>query len=211
MSQHPIERFFKKIVLASDNLGKVREFQDMLPEWGDALIPQTVLGVEEVEETGFTFVENALIKARHASQKTGLPALADDSGLEVDVLKGAPGVYSARYAGEGKIKTTALENCEKLLEDLLHIPSDARRARFQCILVFLRHPMDPSPVICQGTWEGEILFKRQGTQGFGYDPLFYVPEYGCSAAELPLEIKNKISHRAQAVTLWKKILHSTNV
>ena len=184
------------IVLASNNPGKVREFAQLLVGLGHEVRPQSEFDVPEVEETGLTFVENALLKARNAAHHAGLPALADDSGLEVDALNGAPGIYSARYAGGG---ASDRANLEKLLADIQHVPETGRGARFQCVLVYLRHALDPTPLICQGTWEGRILHAPQGTQGFGYDPIFYVPSHGCSSAELPPETKNLLSHRGQAL------------
>jgi len=186
----------KKIVLASNNKGKVREFNQLLEDFGIEVVAQAQLGVEEIEETGLTFVENAILKARHAAKVTGLPALADDSGIEVDALKGAPGIYSARFAGNN---ASDEDNLQKLLQDLSAVDDDQRSARFQCLLVFMRHDLDPTPLICQGTWEGRILKQKQGENGFGYDPVFYVPEHDCSSAELAPEVKNSISHRGQAL------------
>jgi XTP/dITP diphosphohydrolase len=173
----------------------VREFAELFAPHAIEVVPQSDFGVPDVAETGLTFVENALIKARNAAAHTGLPAIADDSGLEVDHLNGAPGIYSARYAGDGG--STA--NNAKLLEALAGVAEAQRGARFQCLLVYLRHAEDPTPVICQGTWEGRILDAPQGGQGFGYDPLFYVPDEGCSAAQLSAERKNALSHRGQAL------------
>ncbi len=186
----------EKIVLASNNAGKLREIQAVLDQQRFHLIQQSEFNVSEVAETGTTFVENAIIKARHAAQHTGLPALADDSGIEVDVLQGAPGVYSARYAGSDADDEA---NNAKLLSQLIDIPDTQRTARFQCVIVYMRHAQDPMPLICQGTWEGTILRKVTGKNGFGYDPLFFVPTHGCSSAELDPEEKNRISHRAQAL------------
>lgn len=186
----------KKIVLASNNKGKVREFNELLSGLNWEVVPQAELGVEEVEETGLTFVENAILKARNAALHTGLPAIADDSGIEVDALKGAPGIYSARFSSVG---ASDEENLQKLLTELKDIPDESRTARFQCLLVFMRHDLDPTPLINQGTWEGRILQTPQGENGFGYDPVFYVPEEKCSAAELPADVKNKLSHRGQAL------------
>jgi XTP/dITP diphosphohydrolase len=185
----------QRIVLASGNRGKVREFGELLAEQGISIVPQSDFGVPDAEETGLTFVENAILKARNAAAHTGLPAIADDSGLEVDYLNGAPGIYSARYAGDGGSEA----NNAKLLEALKGIVEPQRSARFQCVLVYLRHADDPTPLICQGTGEGRILTGAQGEAGFGYDPLFYVPEEGCSAAELAAGRKNEISHRGQAL------------
>lgn len=192
----------KKIVLASGNTGKLREIQAVLDQYRFSLIKQSEFDVPDVPETGTTFVENAIIKARHAAEKTGLPALADDSGIEVDALQGAPGVYSARYAGKhGNDKA----NNNKLLTELKDISDEQRTARFQCVIVFMRHAQDPMPLICEGTWEGKILFECSGENGFGYDPLFFVPTHGCSSAELDPAEKNRISHRAQAL---KKLITS---
>lgn len=181
------------IVLASGNAGKLAELQRILAPLGVTLRPQSDYRVPEVEETGLTFVENALLKARAAAIHSGLPAIADDSGLEVDALQGAPGIRSARYAEGGD----AANNAE-LLEALDGVPESGRSARYQCVLVYLRHPADPTPLICNGSWEGRILAAPRGDGGFGYDPLFWVPECGCSAAELDAAEKNRISHRALA-------------
>ena len=185
-----------KIVVASGNKGKLREFEALFAGKNVELIPQTTLNVSSVEETGLSFVENAIIKARHASQQTGLPALADDSGLEVDALDGEPGIYSARYSGEDA--TDDLNN-EKLLHALNGIPDQKRTARFQCVIVFLRYANDPMPFIAQGTWEGHIAHKASGNNGFGYDSVFWLNDYGCTSAELESEEKNRISHRGQAI------------
>ncbi|HHO68483.1 MAG TPA: XTP/dITP diphosphatase [Gammaproteobacteria bacterium] len=185
-----------RIVLASSNAGKVREINQLLSGSGLEVLPQTEFGVADIEETGLTFVENAILKARNAAQHTGLPAIADDSGLEVDALNGAPGIYSARYAGEG---ASDRDNLEKLLEALHDVPEQRRTARFQCLMVYMRHGLDPTPLIFQGTWEGRILFEPRGSGGFGYDPVFFVPDQGCASAELPPEVKNRLSHRGQAL------------
>ena len=187
------------IVLASSNADKLREFSAIFQGLQLSLIPQADFGITDVAETGLTFVENAILKARNACKHTGLPALADDSGIEVDILDGAPGVFSARYAGGGEQKAGSVANCQKLLNALIATSPEERGAHFQCVLVFMRHETDPSPLICQGSWQGKILTAPRGENGFGYDPIFYVPEYDCSAAELSLAIKNSISHRAQAV------------
>ncbi|MFT5720893.1 MAG: XTP/dITP diphosphohydrolase [Motiliproteus sp.] len=186
----------QQIVLASGNAGKLREFNQVLSGLNFQVLPQSQFAVGEVDETGLTFVENALLKARHVSEVSGLPALADDSGLEVDFLKGAPGIYSARFSGAG---ATDARNNALLLEQLSGVPQAQRSARFQCLLVYLRHPLDPTPLICQGTWEGRILETPRGDQGFGYDPLFWVPECDASSAQLAPEQKNRLSHRGQAV------------
>jgi len=185
-----------KVVLASGNVGKVREFNQLLGDQHIEVVPQSSFGVPEAEETGLTFVENAILKARNAARHTGLPALADDSGIEVDALNGAPGIYSARYAGEGASDEA---NLRKLLVALEGVPEAARGARFQCVIAYLRHAEDPTPLICQGTWEGRILTAPRGANGFGYDPVFFVPDEDASSAELPAEIKNRLSHRGQAL------------
>ena len=184
------------IVLASNNAGKVREINQLLEGTGARVVPQGDFGVPEAEETGLTFVENAILKARNAAQHSGLPAIADDSGIEVDGLHGAPGIHSARYAGPG---SSDADNVGKLLHALESVPEAERGARFQCVLVYLSHASDPTPLICQGTWEGRILEAPRGENGFGYDPVFYVPTHGCSAAELDPAIKNELSHRGQAL------------
>jgi XTP/dITP diphosphohydrolase len=188
----------QRIVLASNNAGKVREIGQLLAAHKTEIIPQREFSIEDVEETGLTFVENAILKARHAAEQSGLPAIADDSGIEVDALQGAPGIYSARYAGEDGDDQA---NNNKLLEALKGLPDEQRTARFQCLLVYMRHATDPTPLICQGTWEGRILEEPQGENGFGYDPLFWVPTEGCSSAELDPEVKNRLSHRGQALRL----------
>lgn len=193
------------VVLASGNQGKLKELQATLAPLGIALHTQSEFNVIEAEETGLTFVENALLKARAASAQTGLPAIADDSGLEVDYLNGAPGIYSARYAGDAG--DTA--NNDKLLKALTGVPATQRSARFQCVLVFMRHESDPTPLICQGTWEGIILDDPRGTDGFGYDPLFLPNGSTLSAAELEKTEKNRISHRAKASALLLKALRDT--
>ncbi|GEA05864.1 non-canonical purine NTP pyrophosphatase [Alteromonas sp. KUL42] len=186
--------FPEKIVLATGNQGKVREFASLFADYGVDVIAQKDLGVSDVPETGTTFVENAIIKARHAAHETGLPAIADDSGLVVDALGGAPGIYSARYAGENANDSA---NIDKLLAAL--DGETKRKAHFFCTLVFMRHAGDPVPLISQGKWQGEILTSRSGDGGFGYDPVFYVPSHGCSAAELEKAEKNRISHRGNAL------------
>jgi XTP/dITP diphosphohydrolase len=186
----------KRIVLASGNRGKVREFNQLFAGLGIEVVPQTEYGVPEIEETGLTFVENAILKARNAAAHTGLPAVADDSGLEVDALQGAPGIYSARYAGVG---ATDAENLHKLLQQLDGVADDGRSARFQCLLVLMEHDLDPTPIICQGSWEGRITTTPQGENGFGYDPVFWVPQHACTAAQLSAEEKNRLSHRGQAL------------
>lgn len=190
----------KKVVLASNNKGKVRELGQMLSSLDVEVLPQSEFNAGEIEETGLTFVENAIIKARHAAKVSGLPAIADDSGLEVDALNGAPGIYSARFAGSG---ASDEENLQKLLNELQDVPDEQRTARFQCLLVYLRHADDPTPLICQGTWEGIITREPRGDNGFGYDPVFYVPTHQCTSAQLTPEQKNQLSHRGQAL---KKLL-----
>ena len=184
------------VVLASGNAGKLRELDKVLAPLDVSLQPQARFNVPDAEETGLSFVENAIIKARAAAQHTGLPAIADDSGIEVDHLNGAPGIYSARYSGAGDEANNVL-----LLQELGEIPEEQRSARFQCVLVYMRHALDPVPLICQGSWEGFILSKPRGENGFGYDPLFYLPDYQCSSAQLAPGIKNRISHRAKASRL----------
>ena len=184
------------IVLASSNPGKVRDVNELLGSHRITVLPQSQFGVADAEETGLTFVENAILKARNAALHTGLAAIADDSGLEVDALNGAPGIYSARYAGKDAGDRA---NLEKLLLDLADVPEQERTARFQCLMVYMRHANDPTPVICQGTWEGRILLVPRGEQGFGYDPVFFVPTHGCSSAELEPAVKNALSHRGQAL------------
>lgn len=192
----------RKIVLATNNAGKLREFQQMFAEASAGLsptiVPQSDFAISPVAETGLTFVENAIIKARHACQHSKLPAIADDSGLVVDALRGAPGVLSARYAGE---EGDDEANNRLLLENLKHVPETQRSARFHCALVYMQHEADAIPVVCQASWEGQILFAPRGVYGFGYDPLFYLPYSGCSSAELEPEQKNRISHRGQALRM----------
>jgi XTP/dITP diphosphohydrolase len=185
-----------KVVLASSNQGKLREINQLISGLGMAAVPQSDFDVPDADETGLTFVENAILKARHAAQLTGLPAIADDSGLEVDALNGAPGIYSARFAGAG---ASDADNLQKLLVELKEVPEAQRTARFQCLMVFMRDGVDPTPLICQGTWEGRILVAPQGENGFGYDPVFWVPDEQCASAELAPEVKNRLSHRGQAL------------
>jgi XTP/dITP diphosphohydrolase len=182
------------LVLASGNAGKIKELQALLPNY--ALIPQTQFNVSEIEETGTTFVENAILKARHAARISKLPAIADDSGLVVAALNDAPGIYSARYAGQSATDT---ENITKLLHELDGVPLAQRHAYFFCVLVLMRHADDPCPIIAQGRWDGYILEQSQGHHGFGYDPIFGVSSHDCSAAELSFDIKNSLSHRSKAL------------
>jgi len=186
----------RKLVIASNNKGKIAELTDVLAPLGLQPVAQGELGVSEAEEPAVTFVENAIIKARHAARVTGLPALADDSGLAVDALDGRPGVRSARFAGE---EATDNDNVEALLAALKDTPEAERSAQFHCVLVYLRHADDPTPIICHGRWPGRILAEPRGQGGFGYDPVFLVPEHGCSAAELTREQKGRISHRGRAL------------
>lgn len=185
-----------QIVLASGNIGKLRELSQILSPLGLKLIAQSDLNVAEAEETGLSFVENAIIKARNAALVTGLPAIADDSGIEVDALHGAPGIYSSRYAGPDASDT---DNIHALLTAMKDVPENERTARFQCVVVFMRHAEDPTPLICQGSWQGQILQLPSGDEGFGYDPVFWVPETDCTAAELSPEQKHAISHRGKAM------------
>lgn len=185
-----------KIILASSNPGKLREISAIFADKPYQLIPQAEYDVDDADETGLTFVENAILKARHAADATGMMAMADDSGIEVDYLNGAPGIYSARYAGQ---PCNNQANNDKLLAALQGVPQEKRHARFQCVIVLMRHAMDPTPLICTGTWEGVIVEQQTGTHGFGYDPLFYVPTHQCTSAELSPEVKNQLSHRAQAL------------
>jgi len=196
--------FPQKIVLASGNQGKVREFTSLFADYGVDVIAQKELGVEDVPETGTTFVENAIIKARHAAEITGLPAIADDSGLVVDALGGAPGIYSARFAGDNANDSN---NIDKLLSELAS--SENRKAHFFCTLVFMRHAGDPVPLVSQGKWQGEIVNARQGNGGFGYDPIFHVPSHDCTAAELEKTEKNRISHRGKALAILLESMRNT--
>ncbi|WP_174624486.1 RdgB/HAM1 family non-canonical purine NTP pyrophosphatase [Candidatus Methylobacter favarea] len=182
------------IVLASGNPGKIREIQSLLGEY--SIIPQSVFNIADAEETGLTFIENAILKARNAAQHCSLPAIADDSGLVVDVLNGAPGVISARYAGIG---ASDRQNLEKLLHELAGVPEQQRSARFICIMVYMKYADDPFPVIAQGVWEGSISDHPAGANGFGYDPVFWLAEQNCTSAELPAAVKNSLSHRGQAL------------
>jgi XTP/dITP diphosphohydrolase len=200
-----------KIVLATGNQGKVKELAHLLAEQSIEIVPQSEFDVSEVAETGTTFVENAIIKARHAAKITGLPAIADDSGLEVDALNGAPGVYSARYAAditEGEV--TDDDNTNKLLNALANTPDELRTARFHCVLVYMKHENDPTPLICHGIWEGTISKSKQGEQGFGYDPVFWQNDLQMSSAQLSREVKNKLSHRGQALAKLVEKLAQAN-
>ncbi len=197
----------KQAVLASSNKGKLREMGDILAGIGIELLPQSRFNVPSVDETGLTYVENALLKARMAAAVSGLPAIADDSGIEVDVLEGAPGLYSARYAGAS---ATDKQNLDLLLQNIRHTGVHQPKARYQCVIVYLRHAKDPSPLIASASWEGTIVDEPRGTNGFGYDPIFLVSDYGCTSAELPPDVKNRISHRGQALQILLNKLESDN-
>ncbi len=188
----------KKLVLASSNPGKLREFSALLDESRYKIIPQADFNVPEIAETGTTFVENAIIKARHAAQYTGLAALADDSGIVIDALNGEPGVHSARFSGSDASDES---NNILLVEKLRSVPEAQRSARYQAVIVYMRNAADPSPIICEGSWEGIMVLEAKGSGGFGYDPYFYLPDYGCTSAELSADEKNRISHRGQALRL----------
>lgn len=194
----------KKIVLATGNAGKVKEMASLLADFGFDVRAQSEFHVSDVAETGTTFIENAIIKARHAAKETGLPAIADDSGLEVDYLNGQPGIYSARYAGES---ASDQDNIKKLLAAMNGVPEAQRTARFHCVLVMMGHENDPTPIVCHGTWEGRILTAPKGENGFGYDPVFFVPEEHCASAELSPEQKKQRSHRGQALQKLFAILN----
>lgn len=185
-----------QIVLATGNPGKAREFSKMLEGTGIEIVPQSKFNIKPPVEDSTTFIENAIIKARHASKMSGLPAVADDSGLEVDCLNGAPGVFSARFSGEN---ATDEANLDLLLEKVRDIPQEQRTARYWCVLVLMRHAADPTPLVYQRCWNGEIISQKRGGNGFGYDPSFLVPLMGMTAAEMSPELKNRISHRGQAM------------
>lgn len=191
----------EKIILASGNKKKLLELTAILDEFSVALIPQSEFKVEDAVEDGLTFVENAIKKARHACQQTGLPAIADDSGIEVDALRGAPGIYSARYAGE---KSSDQANLEKLLDSLQNIEAAGRTARYQCVIVYMQHANDPTPLIAQAHWQGEILEVPQGNGGFGYDPIFFDKSANKSAAEMTSEEKSARSHRGKALKIFQQ-------
>ena len=190
-----------KIVLATGNQGKVKELAYLLKDQAIEIVPQCDFNVPEIAETGTTFVENAIIKARHAAKITGLPAIADDSGLEVDALNGAPGVYSARYAADTAIdgEPSDNDNTHKLLNALVDTPNEQRTARFHCVLVYMKHENDPTPIICHGVWQGSITKEKHGEQGFGYDPVFWQDDLQMTSAQLPRDLKNKLSHRGKAL------------
>ncbi len=194
---------YKKIVLATNNLNKVREINELFQESIYKIIPQSEFKVTEVEETGKTFTENALIKARNAAKYTDLPVIADDSGIEVDALDGRPGIFSARYSGIG---ATDKDNLTKLIKDIKHIDRKNCQAKFICAMVYIAYENDPNPIIVEGIWKGYVITKPRGVNGFGYDPIFYVPEYECTSAELDRKKKNQLSHRGQAIRkLTKKL------
>jgi XTP/dITP diphosphohydrolase len=192
-----------KLVLATGNPGKIKELRGLLIELGIEIIPQGSINIPDIEETGLTFVENAILKARNAAKLSGLPAIADDSGLEVDWLKGAPGIYSARFSGAG---ANDKSNRDKLLNELADVPWESRKARYQAVVVYLNHADDPTPIICQGTWEGVIATEEIGDQGFGYDSIFYVSETKCHAAELSQIAKKNLSHRGKAINQFLQLL-----
>lgn len=196
----------QKLVLASGNAGKLREFQQLLADCGFEVLPQSDFAVENAEETGLTFVENAILKARHACAETGLPAIADDSGIEVDALNGRPGIYSARYSGKG---ANDAANNQKLLQELDGVAEEKRTARYHCVLAFMRHAEDPTPILCHCSWEGRILTEARGEGGFGYDPLFFLPDMQCTAAELDKAEKNRVSHRGRAMQLLLQALRES--
>ncbi len=193
----------KQIVIASNNEGKLREIRALFAGKPVSIVPQSEFGVTDADETGLSFIENAIIKARHAAKQTNLPAIADDSGIEVDLLEGKPGIYSARYAGVG---ASDEDNLRLLLENTRPCTDQQTSARFICVMVYMHHAEDPTPVIAQGSWEGYLVSEPRGDAGFGYDPIFYVPDHNCTSAELPAGVKNRISHRGQALRLlWEKL------
>jgi XTP/dITP diphosphohydrolase len=197
-----------QIILASGNKGKLREFAELFAPMNIEIVPQSDLNVPEAEETGQTFVENAIIKARNAAMHTGLPAIADDSGIEVDYLLGAPGIYSARYAGEN---ASDEDNLHALLSALNGVPDAERIARYQCLLVMMRHSKDPTPLICQADWQGQVLQDPMGDGGFGYDPIFWVAEEKCSAAQLTAQQKHAISHRGKAIRQFMRLFNDETI
>jgi XTP/dITP diphosphohydrolase len=194
-----------KLVLATSNKGKLAEIAPIVQTFGFEALPQNQFGFADAEETGLTFVENALIKARHACQQTGLPALADDSGIIIDALNGAPGLISAHYAG---VHGDSMGNIAKVLAELSQLPNPVRTARFYCCMVLLKNADDPQPIIAEGIWHGEILAAPLGLHGFGYDPIFWDPRQQMSAAQMPAELKNRISHRGQALQQLKQKLQA---
>jgi len=194
-----------RIVVASGNSGKLRELSKLLSGLEFELLTQTSCGVNSIEETGRSFLDNALLKARHASRETGLPAIADDSGLEVDALGGAPGIYSARYAGPS---ATDADNNAKLIRSLAGVPADRRGARYRCVLAFVRTGDETSPLIAEGLWQGQIVDPPRGQGGFGYDPHFWLPAIGKTAAELNRDTKNALSHRGQAMLRLRQLIET---
>lgn len=197
----------KKIILASGNQKKLKELSGILNTFNISVIPQSEYSVTDAIEDGLTFVENAIIKARHACKATKLPAIADDSGIEVDCLNGAPGIYSARYAGENANDET---NLQKLIQNTQNIESEKRTARYQCVIVYMQHELDPTPLICQSSWEGLLLDKPVGSGGFGYDPIFYCPQSKKTAAQMLAEEKSAISHRGKALKLLSQAFYNKN-
>lgn len=193
-----------KVVLATGNPGKVREMSALLAQFGLEVLPQSDFNIAEADETGTTFIENAIIKAKHAATLTGLPAIADDSGLAVDALQGAPGIYSARYAGAD---ASDRDNLLKLLANLEGVPAAQRTARFHCVLVYMSHADDPTPLVCHGSWDGVITTEPSGEDGFGYDPIFFVESEGCTSAQLTKQRKSELSHRGQALTKLLAAMH----
>ncbi|NQZ93823.1 MAG: XTP/dITP diphosphatase [Moritella sp.] len=193
-----------KVVLATGNPGKVREMSALLAEFGLEVLPQSNFNIVEADETGTTFIENAIIKAKHAAALTGLPAIADDSGLAVDALQGVPGIYSARYAG---VDASDRDNLLKLLDALKGVPTAQRTARFHCVLVYMTHAEDPTPLVCHGSWDGIITEQPSGEDGFGYDPIFFVESEGCTSAQLTKQRKSELSHRGQALTKLLAAMH----
>ena len=184
------------VILASGNPGKLREFSELLSDLNINVVQQSEYRISSAEETGLTFVENALIKARHAAKFSGLPAMADDSGIAVDALNGEPGIYSARYAGQG---ASDLDNLNKLIHAVSQLPDDERTARYHCVIAYMQHEEDPMPLIACGSWGGRLIEEPRGDGGFGYDPIFYLDDYQCTAAELDPADKNRMSHRGQAL------------
>ena len=195
----------QRVILASNNPGKLREISEMMTGLHLEILPQSKFNVPEIEETGATFIENAILKARNASKCTGLPAIGDDSGIEVDALNGAPGIYSSRYAGEAASDEA---NLYKLIEEVKKLPQDKRTIRFVCSMAYVRDAGDPAPVIAEGVWEGIAVTEPKGKNGFGYDPMFYVPTHNCTSAELPPDVKNRISHRGKAL---KKLVEQLKI
>jgi len=194
-----------QIIFASNNEGKIREISELTAGLDLEILSQSKLNIPDIEETGSSFVENAIIKARNAASYSGLPAIADDSGIEIDALQGKPGIFSSRYAGKGASDEA---NLQKLIGEVSALPEDQRAARFVCLMVYIRCPDDPTPLIAQGVWEGMALINPRGDNGFGYDPMFYVPTHQCTSAELTPEVKNQLSHRGQALKeLVRKLSH----